>query len=299
MTLTEALALLCRRWLEVAGIVILTAVAAGTFAGLQPRGTESTLIMSISVESRLPTDHMFDAAGLSNQFADTISGWFRSPELSDDISELAGAPVAASVDRQATGNFLLKLNYADAKLEAAAVKAAREVLEAEVAKYNANSKFTFTINRHGELTQPTGANPELAAAAGAFGGAGIAVAYLLILAIATGRITAASQAEEILGVPATIRIRNLKSEEVAFLDQLLRKTGKDTLLAGVNLDPAQLAAALKHKPELAKLPKDADKLAESRQPILLVRLDTSREQTLRHARALLRADAETRLVVLG
>ena len=298
MTLLEALALVRRHLVVCVGLVLLTAAAATALAWQQPHKTTTTLMFSISANDQVATPQVFDATGVASTFAETVAGWLKSPTLSDEISKIAGVTVNASGNPQARENFLVDVQYANPQDEDTVAKATKTVLDSEIAKYNKESKYKFTAVLHGESTATVSQSLIKAGVAGGVGGGLLALLWLLCAGYAAGRVAAVSRAEELLGVVAAVTYKSVRSNDTAYVEHVVKKLGKDALLLGADYEVAPLAHKLKLKCETGRLPHDADKMVKHAGHVaVVVRLDTTREKTLRHVRML--TEGNVVLVVEG
>ncbi|MCF7846095.1 MAG: hypothetical protein K9L85_02555 [Candidatus Peribacteraceae bacterium] len=278
-----------RRWLIVSAITLATVLAAVTVYFLQAPTEKLTLLFSVGVNSESEVEKGFDFTKAADDFADTISGWFRSPTLAERVSGVSGTPVSLAGSAQTTQNFLVEATFlADAgELVPAAIK---QVLGEELAKYNLESKFKFFTTLHGESTSDArGSLPKIIAAA-AFGGIVLAIAWLVLAANFGGRVNSVREAERILRTRASVIFYNPKKADANFLKKLAKKSGNSVLI-GADFDTKKLGLELKN----CQLPRDAEKLSKNDAKIVVVRLDESRVNTLRMIRAL--ADEKIALAV--
>ncbi|MFH0834079.1 MAG: hypothetical protein V2A63_01670 [Patescibacteria group bacterium] len=269
-----------RKWLVILVVTLATTLAAGTVYFLQPPTEKLTLLFSVGVQDNSEVEKSFDFTKASDDFADTIAGWLRSPTLAERVSGVAGTPVGLTGQAQATENFLVEATFFqnDGGLVAAAVK---QVLSEELAKYNAQSKFKFFTTIHGESTSDARGDPVKTIAAAIFGGIVLASIWLVLAATFGGRVNSIRETERILRTRASVIFRKAKSEETNFLKKLAKKSG-NSILVGADCDPRKLELELKS----LELPQDVEKIGKHEMKIVIVKLDETRVDTLRMIRAL-------------
>ncbi|MFH0776641.1 MAG: hypothetical protein V1936_03455 [Patescibacteria group bacterium] len=285
--------LLRRRWLVILIITLAATIAAGTVYFLQPPRDKLTLLFSVGVKAESPVEQGFDFTKASDDFANSVAGWLRSPTLAERISGLAGTPVALGGETQAKQNFLVEATFlqANGELVSAAVK---QILAEELEKYDADSKFKFFMSQHGESVSDARSSLAKTLSAAAFGGILLGIAWLILAAALGGQINSVREAEEILGSKAIVIFRNPKKDEAHFLKKLAKKGG-GVQLVGIDFDIAKLRAKLDLELKTLELPRDAEKIGRNETKIVVVRLDESRVNTLRMLRAL--AEEKIELVI--
>lgn len=280
MDLLDFANFLRRQWLTIFLITLVTALAATTISFLQPPSEKLTLLFSVGVKSDSEVERSFDATKLSDDFADTVSGWLRSPTLSERVSGISGTSVALSGAAQAKQNFIVEATFLaeSGELVPAAVK---QILAEEVAKYNTESRFKFFTTLHGESrSNPHGNLPKTLAAA-IFGGILLSILWLILLASFGGRVSSIREAEKVLRTRAAVIFHSPQKAEANFLKKLAKKTNGTTLL-GADFDVKKLGLDLK----TLELPREAEKIAKSDAKIVVVKLDKTRINTLRMIRSL-------------
>lgn len=278
-----------RQWLVIFVITLATTIAAGTVYYLQPQREKLTLLFSVGVTTDETSERNFDATKLADDFADTVTGWLLSPTFAERVSGIAGTPVALSGATQATQNFLIEASFLanSGDLVSAATK---QVLADELVKYNADSKFKFFTTLHGESL--TSANQGLlkTLVTAAVGGILLAIAWLILAANFGGRVNSVREAERILKTRAAVIFCSPKKDEINFLKKLAKKVN-GAVLVGADFDAKKLGLDFK----TFELPSDAEKLGKNETKIVVVRLDTTRVNTLRMIRAL--ADEKIALAI--
>jgi capsular polysaccharide biosynthesis protein len=298
MDLREFCALLRRQWLTLFVIIFVT-MAATTVIYLQlPANQKTTLLYSVGLSATDAAKNDFDLTRTGDDFARTISGWFRSPNLSTKIGALVESEVAASSNPQAKQNFLVELSFTDAALTDRVSAAAKQVLSEEIARYNAASKYQFFASLHGETTGETRPSLPLGLATALLSGLILATAWIVMWNYFAGRIGSVSEAEQLLGSHAAIQFRSPSDPELAFLDTLLARLGKHAVLAGADVNPKPIADKLGIKPTTAELPKEAAVFGREHLALaVIVRLDETRASTLRQIRAA--TDGKIKLIIWG
>jgi hypothetical protein len=113
-----------------------------------------------------------------------------------------------------------------------------------------------------------------------------------------GRVASIEEAEKLLGVTAAVSFTSSRSNEINFLEALLKKLGSSAYLMGADVKIEKITKQLKSNYKAAKLPEEANLLVKSEaKPIIVVKLDASKIATLRQIQAL--AEKELHLVVWG
>ncbi|MDD3067002.1 MAG: hypothetical protein PHO48_04210 [Candidatus Gracilibacteria bacterium] len=298
MDFSGFLRMLLRQKITLGAIVIAAMLASATVAILQPPSYQTTLLYSTGIGSETQITDGFDATKLADDFANTISGWLRSLDFTKRLSELANTPVSISGETQAKQNFLVNLSYTDNEATSRISELATRMLKEEIAKYNANSKFKFLATLHGETNAVSKPNLILTIAAAGLGGLLLGVGWILLMNLLGGRVASIEEAEKLLGVTAAVSFTSSRSNEINFLEALLKKLGSSAYLMGADVKIEKITKQLKSNYKAAKLPEEANLLVKSEaKPIIVVKLDASKIATLRQIQAL--AEKELHLVVWG
>lgn len=269
-----------RQWLVIFAITLTTTLAATTFYFLQPPSEKLTLLFSVGVKTESEVEKSFDFTKAADDFADTITGWLRSPTLAERVSGIAGTPVGLTGEAQAKQNFLVEASFLANASELVAA-ATKQILAEEVAKYNAESKFKFFTTLHGESQNDARSGLVKSLAAAVFGGILLAITWLILSANFGGRVNSTREAERILRTRAAVIFHNPKKDEASFLKKLAKKSNNSVII-GADFDAKKLKLDLK----TFELPRDAEKLTKNETKIVVVKLDETRVNTLRMIRAL-------------
>jgi hypothetical protein len=277
------LGLLRRQWITLAVIVFATTFAASAIFFLQPPEEKLTLLFSVGVTEGSASEKGFDATKAADDFAKTVAGWLRSPTLAGRVSGISGTPVRLAALPQAKQNFLVEASFGEGSSDTISV-ATKKVLGEEIDKYNTNSKFKFFTTTHGESTSNSRGHLPKTLAAAAVGGALLAIAWIVLVSSFSGRVSSIREVEKILKVKAAVVFQNPKKHETAFLKKLAKKTNHAVLI-GADISVAKLREKLQLNMKTAELPNDADKLGKNESKIVVVKLDTTKANTLRMLRA--------------
>jgi capsular polysaccharide biosynthesis protein len=298
MDFSGFLRMMLRQKLIIAVVVIAAMIASATVAFLQPVSYQTTLLYSTGIANETQLTEGFDATKLADDFANTISGWLRSPDFTRRLSELANTAVSISGETQAKQNFLVNLNYGDNEATSRISALAQRMLQEEIAKYNQPSKLKFVATLHGETNAAKQANLFLTLMAAALGGLLLAIGWILIANLLGGRVTSLEEAEKLLGINAAVKISYVNSEEINFLEALVKKIGSNATLLGADIKLDKLIKKLKNNPKNGSLPNEASLLVKSEaRPIIVVKLDTTKISTLGQIKAI--AEKDLHLVVWG
>ena len=284
-----------RQFVLVLTIILATVIAASAIYFLQKPVEKTTLLFSVGIDESSTSEKSFDATKLSDDFADTISGWLRSPTFGERVGGVAGESVAAGGAAQSTQNFLVELSFADSTKKDVVVAATRQILDEELAKYNSKSKFKFFTTMHGESSGNTRISPSKIFAAAIFGALALAAILLIFSAYFDGRIHSLREAERILKMRAAVIFGSPKNVEANFLKTLAKKSG-NAALVGLDFNPKKLSEKLHLNLKSLELPREIDKLAKNETKIVVVRLDISRANSLRMLRSLV-GDEKIQLVI--
>lgn len=298
MDFSGFLRLVLRQKLTLGVIALAAMIASATVAFLQPPSYQTTLLYSIGIGSETQITEGFDATKLADDFANTVSGWLRSPDFTQRLSELANTTVGISGETQAKQNFLVNLSYGDKEATSRISELATRMLKEEITKYNADSKFKFLATLHGETSATNQPNPIISIAAAGFGGLLLGIGWILLANLLGGRVASIEEAEKLLGVTAAVSFTSSRSNEINFLEALLKKLGGSAYLMGADVKIEKITKQLKGNYKAAKLPEEANLLVKSEaKPIIVVKLDVSKIATLRQIQAL--AEKELHLVIWG
>jgi hypothetical protein len=275
-----------------------TILAAIIFCWQQPTQFRTVLLYSVGISTESATEKSFDATKLADDFSKTIAGWTRSPTFVEKLNAIVNAPIYALGANQAKQNFLLTLTANSKEITERGIAAAEQVLQEELAKYNANSHFKFFATRHGESSEVIKPNFILSILAAAIGGSLLSLVWIFGLNYFSDKINSRAEAEQILGESATVFFTDPENTDFEFLKILLKKLGrKNTLLAAINCQTKNLQKQLGEL-KIAEFPRDVDQLTRSEiNLIVLVRLDESRREVLRQVRGVF--DGKIWLAVWG
>ena len=284
-----------RQFALVATIVLATVIAASAIYFLQKPVEKTTLLFSVGVDESSVSEKSFDATKLADDFADTIAGWLRSPTFGERVSGVAGESVAAGGAAQSTQNFLVELSFADASKKDVVVAATRQILDSELEKYDAKSKYKFFTTLHGESSASSLRSPGKIFAAAIFAAFVLAAILLVFSAYFGGRIHSVREAERIAKMRAAVIFSSPKKDDANFLRLLAKKSG-NSVLVGLDFDPKKLATKLNLNLKSVEIPRALDKLSKNETKIVVARLDISRANSLRMLRSLA-GDEKIQLVI--
>lgn len=275
--------LLRRQWITLIIIVLATTFAASTLFYFQPTQEKITLLFSVGVDETSVSEKSFDATKLSDDFAKTISGWMRSPTMAERVSGISGVPVGLSASGQAKQNFLVEVSYAEGNSDTITA-ATKQVITDEIQKYNAKSKFKFFTTTHGESLGTSGGDYKKTIVAAGAGGLLLAILWITLSAYLGGRVISTYEAERLLKTKATIVFRGVKKGELAFLKKITKKAN-NAVLIGTDTNVEKLREKLGINIKTAELPRDAGKISKNETKIVVVKIGTSKANTLRMLRA--------------
>ncbi len=296
MDLRDLFALWRRQWLTLTIITLAVVVATTVLMLQQPPRWQTTLLYSVGISATDGANNDFDLTRVGDDFARTVAGWWRSPALSERISNLAGTTVSATANPQAKQNFLLNFTFTDETAADQVQAATEQVLGEELTRYNAESKYQFFATLHGATTGVT--NPELITLipTALLGGLLLAAGWILFFAYFGGRVSSAAEAEAILETTVSLTFRKANDPALSFLDVLLAKLGKHAVLAGADVSVKKLEGKLGTRVATAEIPKEASVFSrEHLALVVVVRLDQTRLNTLRQIRAA--TDGKIQLVI--
>ena len=265
-------------------IIFMTVLAATGIYFLQQPIQKTTLLFAVGVDAATESERSFDATKLADDFADSIAGWLQSPTFGERVSGIAGEPVAASGSAQATQNFLVELTFADGNKKDTIIAAAQQILNDELTKYNSQSKFKFFVTQQGEANSDSQSDPVKIFSAAVLGGAVLTATLLILWAYLGGRINSVREAEKLAKTRAAIIFSSPQKDEANFLKILAKKSGHAVLI-GLDFNPKKLSEKLGLNLKSFELPREAEKIGKNETKIVVVRLDTSRANSLRMLRA--------------
>lgn len=286
MDLFAFLKLLHRQWTTIVLITLATLIAAFFVNSLQPPKFKSTLLYSAGISHETNSEKSFDVTKVADDFAQTVTGWMRSPTFSERVSSLSETSVSASATTQAKQNFLIELFYQDEEGKDKIIAATKQTLEEELKKYNQESKFKFFLTLHGNSSSVTKKSLFFVMSAAALGGLLLSLAWIILSSYLKGSVTSIEEAEKILGTKAAIILNGPSKNKLEPLKILLKRLGHQTLLIVADTKGKQLKKELSDFKTIY-LPEDIAKLMKNdNKAIVLVRLDETLTSTLRQTASL-------------
>lgn len=281
MNTSSYISLGLRRWKQVAAITCLTAIlsfAIGLY--FNKAGISATVFISIGARQPLTEKNelsIYENVQAADQFAETVQGWFKNPDLIAKIENQAGTSIDFTARKQEKQNLVITYK---AKNEDQAKKNSqllRDNLKNEIAIYNNQTGSNFQLAIYSTHIQEQSIPPFFFAILGILIGFFAAILISYSYEYFFGFASYDTQIEEILGKRKLDKLpRRLKEQSLDFLAAFMeRPPYENIMLAGVNLKPLKLSNLLKNKLPAKTfshihLPHESQKLSSSDTQVILI-----------------------------
>ncbi len=253
MNLANLIRFKWRNSLQIIVVSLLVALLSGLFFFLFRSGNNinATVFVNIGAKKTAASGDNSTALDLvqaSDQFTETIQGWFKNPEFTGKIGASLNIEPSISARRQEKQNLLLTFGAGDEATAKRLTQNVQEMLLAEIGNYNRNTGAGFQVALFSVDYKPSSSLIiYLVVLLGFILGAGMGMGICYIFELATGKIIYDFQAEQILAkkaleiLPARLR----KKEPLYFLTAIIDKShGRNYHLIGIGHFPSLLQEKL-------------------------------------------------------
>lgn len=258
MNISNSIRFLKRHYIKILSAAILTAALSGMFYYVYRSGSNvnATVFINIGAKKGTATDDKSTALDLvqaSDQFTETVQGWFKNPEFTERIGEPLNLQPSLTARRQDKQNLLVTFSSGDESVAKRISQNIRENLLADIGAYNRNTGAGFQVALFSASYKP--ASPAvliLVIILGLVLGAGIGKISCYLYELLFGKVTCDWQAEQILGKKSLdiVPRRISKKANLTFIREILEKShSRNYDLIGVDYNPLELQKKLsEHMP---------------------------------------------------
>lgn len=282
-----------RHWLSIAIITVLSVATVAIFTVVpNPSTHEGTLFLSIGVRQTQDMSTSYDDVQAADQFAETVQGWFKNPNLIGRIEERSGGKADLSARKQEKQNLIVSFDAVSEVQARQLADATIEELRSEIQAYNAETESNYTLAlAHATITEE-GTRAVLfiilAVILGIALGTGLAYLYEYLFGIASFR----GQVEEVFGKKSDETITP-RAKSLTFLSALIAKLPHHkTLIIGITTSAKEIQEKLSKEPEVLTFPRDAEQMTDlhNRNIVVACKLGKSRLEDIQKIASFLPAE---------